>query len=181
MDFTRTFDANTKCNNINYVWSHFFQILVVLKLHRSLWKNIFDTDISRSKNIPKDAKYTPLMLVFMHLKMSVSKILFHRRIWYFRTTKIWKKWLQKYLSLLHLVLALNVRIKSIWTHSGGGGAGPSSYGSNLSMPLLSGITFYSVKIGRGGICSLFYPHYWHPSCIYCSIWLLLFFIEFDKY
>ena len=89
MDFTRTFDANTKCNNINYVWSHFYQILVVLKHHRRLWNNIFDTDISRSTNIPKDAKYTPLMLVFMHLKMSVSKILFHRRLWSFRTTKIW--------------------------------------------------------------------------------------------
>ena len=89
MDFTRTFDANTKCNNINYVWSHFYQILVVLKHHRRLWNNIFDTDISRSINIPKIAKYTPLMLVFMHLKMSVSKILFHRRLWYFRTTKIW--------------------------------------------------------------------------------------------
>ena len=88
-DFTRTFEANTKCNNINYVWSHFYQILVVLKYHRRLWNNIFDTDISRSINIPKNAKYTPLMWVFMHLKMSVSKILFHRRLWYFRTTKIW--------------------------------------------------------------------------------------------
>ena len=89
MDFTRTFDANTKCNNISYVWSHFYQILVVLKHQRCLWNNIYDRDISRSTNIPKIAKYTPLMLVFMHLKMSVSKILFHRRLWYFRTTKIW--------------------------------------------------------------------------------------------
>ena len=89
MDFTRTFEANNKCNNINYVWSHFYQILVVLKYHRRLWDNIFNTDISRSINIPKNAKYTPLMWVFMHLKMSVSKILFHKRIWHFRTTKIW--------------------------------------------------------------------------------------------
>ena len=80
MDFTRTFEANTKCNNINYVWSHFYQILVVLMYHRRLWNNIFDTDISRSINIPKKAKYAPLMWVFMHLKMSVSKILFHRRL-----------------------------------------------------------------------------------------------------
>ena len=52
---------------------------------------VFDTDISRSINIPKNAKYTPLMWVFMHLKMSVSKIIFHRPLWYFRTAKIWKK------------------------------------------------------------------------------------------
>ena len=89
MDFTRTFEANTKCNNMKYVWSHFYQILVVLKYHRRLWNNIFDTDISRSINIQKNAKYTPLMWLFMHLKMSLSKILFHRPLWYFRTTKIW--------------------------------------------------------------------------------------------
>ena len=93
MDFTRTFEANTKCNNINYVWSHFYQILVVLKYHRRLWNNIFNTDISRSINIPKNAKYTPLMWVFMHLKMSVSKILFHRHPWYFTTTKVGWTWL----------------------------------------------------------------------------------------
>ena len=89
MDFTRTFEANTKCNNMKYIWSHFYLILVVLKHHRRLWNNIFNTNISRSMNIPKKAKCTPLMRVFMHLKMSVSKILFHRRLWYFRTTKIW--------------------------------------------------------------------------------------------
>ena len=88
MSFTRTFEANSKCNNINYVLSHFYQILVVLKYHRCLCNNIFDTDNSRSIDIPKNAKYTALMWVFMHLKMSVSKILFHRRLWYFRTTKI---------------------------------------------------------------------------------------------
>ena len=117
MDFTRTFEANTKCNNINYVWSHFYQTLVVLMYHRRLWNNNFDTDISRSINIPKKAKYAPLMWVFMHLKMSVSKILFHRRLWYFSTTKIWKKWLQTHFILLHLLLASNVHVKSIWTHS----------------------------------------------------------------
>ena len=48
MDFTRTFEANTKCNNNKYVWNHFYQILVILKHQRSLWNNVFDTDISRS-------------------------------------------------------------------------------------------------------------------------------------
>ena len=52
MDFTRTFEANSKCNNINYVWSHFYQILVVLKYHRRLCNNIFDTDIFRCIKTP---------------------------------------------------------------------------------------------------------------------------------
>ena len=50
MDFTRTFEANAKCNNINHVLSHFYKFLVVLKYHRRLWANIFDTDISRRIN-----------------------------------------------------------------------------------------------------------------------------------
>ena len=53
MDFTRTFQANAKCNNINHVWSQFYKILVVLKYHRRPLINIFDTDICRSINIPK--------------------------------------------------------------------------------------------------------------------------------
>ena len=61
MDFTRTFQTNAKLNNINHVWSHFCKILVVLKYHRRLWANIFDTDICRSITIPKKAKYTILM------------------------------------------------------------------------------------------------------------------------
>ena len=73
MNFMRTFGANTKCNNIHYVWSHFYQILVVLKYHRRLWDNIFNTDISRSRNIPKNAKYTPLMWVFMHISEQLYK------------------------------------------------------------------------------------------------------------
>ena len=56
MDFTRTFEANAKCNNINYVWSHFYQILVVLKYHGRLSNNSFDNDISRRINIPKNDK-----------------------------------------------------------------------------------------------------------------------------
>ena len=47
MDFTCTFEANTKCNNINHVWRHFYKILVVLKYHWRPWANIFDTDITR--------------------------------------------------------------------------------------------------------------------------------------
>ena len=61
MDFTRTFEANAKCSNINQVWSHFYKIFVVLKYHRRPWANIFDTDICRSINIPKKAIYTTLM------------------------------------------------------------------------------------------------------------------------
>ena len=61
MDFMWTFEANTKCNNINYVWSHCYEILVVLKYYRRPWANIFDTDICRSINIPKNDKYTTLM------------------------------------------------------------------------------------------------------------------------
>ena len=37
MDLKWTFEANAKCNNINHVWSHFYQILVVLKYHWHLW------------------------------------------------------------------------------------------------------------------------------------------------
>ena len=51
MDFMRTFETTTKCNNINHVWNHFYKILVVLKYHRRLWANIFDTNISRCINI----------------------------------------------------------------------------------------------------------------------------------
>ena len=50
MDFTRTFQTTTNCNNINHVWSHFYK--------RRPWANIFDTDICRGINILKKAKYT---------------------------------------------------------------------------------------------------------------------------
>ena len=53
MDFTRTFQTTTKCNNINHVWSHFYKSLVFLKYHIRLWANIFDIDICRSINIPQ--------------------------------------------------------------------------------------------------------------------------------
>ena len=31
MDFTRTFDANKKCNNKDHVWSDFYKLLVIFK------------------------------------------------------------------------------------------------------------------------------------------------------
>ena len=89
MDFTRTFKANTKCNNMKYVWSHFYQILLVLKYHRRLWNNIFDTDIFRCIKTYIKGVYLAFFGIFMLLEMSVSKILFHRRLWCFRTNEIW--------------------------------------------------------------------------------------------
>ena len=89
MDFTWTFEANTKCNNMKYVWSHFFQILVVLKYHRRLWNNIYDTDIFTYINTHIKGAYLAFFEIFMLLEMSVPKLLFHRRLWYIRTTKVW--------------------------------------------------------------------------------------------
>ena len=89
MDFTRTFEANTKCNNNKYVWSQFYQILVVLKYHRRLWNNIFDTDILTCINTHIKGVNLAFLGIFMLLEMCVSKILYRRRLWYFRTTKIW--------------------------------------------------------------------------------------------
>ena len=40
--------------------------------------------------IPKKAKNTLYKWVFLRVKMSVSKISFHRPLWYFRTTKIYR-------------------------------------------------------------------------------------------
>ena len=117
LDFMRTFQTTTKCNNINHVWSHFYKILVVLKYHRRLWANIFDTDISRCINTYIKVVYWAFLGIFMLLQMSVSKILADRRLWYFKTTKNLQKWTQTWFILLHLVLVWNVRIKSIWTHS----------------------------------------------------------------
>ena len=91
--------------------------MLVLKYHRRISANIFDRDIFRSTNIPKNDKYTTLMKIFMHLEMSVLNILAHWRVWYFKTIKILWKLLQTWFILLHLVLVWSVRIKSIWTHS----------------------------------------------------------------
>ena len=82
MDITWTFEANTKWNNMKYVWSHFYQILVVLKYHRCLWSNIFDTDIFRCINTHIKGVYLAFFGIFMLLEMAVSKILFHRHLWY---------------------------------------------------------------------------------------------------
>ena len=109
MDFTWTFQTNAKCINMNYVWSHFCEILLFFKYHRGLWANIFDTDIK--------VVYLAFFGIFVLLLMSVSKILTHKRLWYFRTTKILLKLLQTWFILLHLLLVWNVCVKSIWTHS----------------------------------------------------------------
>jgi hypothetical protein len=63
--------------------------------------------------------YLAFFGIFMLLQMSVSKILahIHRRLWYFKTTKILQKWLQTWFILLYLVVVWNVLVKSIWTHS----------------------------------------------------------------
>ena len=92
MDFMRTFQTNTKCNNINHVCSHFYNIFVILKYHRCLWANIFDTDIYRCINTYIKVVYWAFLGIFMLLQMSVSKILADRRLWYFKTTKILQKW-----------------------------------------------------------------------------------------
>ena len=88
MNFTRTFQANNKCNNTNHVWSHFYKILVVLKYHRHPWGNIFDTDISKCINTYIKVVFLAFFGIFMLLQMSVSKILAQGRLWYFKTTKI---------------------------------------------------------------------------------------------
>ena len=111
MGFTRTFQANTKCNNINHVWSHFYKFLVVLKYHRRPWANIFDTDIFRCTNTYVKVVYLAFFGMFMLLQMSVSKILADRRLWYFKTTKNLQKWIQTWFILLHMVLVWNVRVK----------------------------------------------------------------------
>ena len=54
----------------------------------------------------------------MHLKMSVSKIL----IAVYGTSKLPKFSRTDFKHMLHLVLVWNVHVKSIWTHSGWGGA-----------------------------------------------------------
>ena len=75
IDFTRTFEANTKCNNKNHVWSHYYKFLVVLKYHRHPWVNIFDTDISRCINTYIKVVYLAFFGILMLLQMSVSKTL----------------------------------------------------------------------------------------------------------
>ena len=105
MDFTRTFEANAKCNNINHVWSQYYKFLVVLKYHRRPWVNIFDTDISRCINTYIKVVYLAFFLD-IHAPTNVcvkdigsrasmviqnyQKILemISNMKWYFKTTKI---------------------------------------------------------------------------------------------
>ena len=116
MDFTQTFQTKTKCNKINHVCSYFYKILVVLKYHRCLWANIFDTDINRCINTYIKVVYLAFFGIFMLLQMSLSKILAHRRLCYFKSNKLLQKLLQTWFILLQLAVISNVRIKSIWTH-----------------------------------------------------------------
>ena len=83
MDFMWTFEANTKCNNINHVWSQCYKFLVVLKYHRRPWVNIFVTDISRRINIYIKVVYLAFFGIFMLVIMSASKILAYGYLWYF--------------------------------------------------------------------------------------------------
>ena len=71
---------------------------------------------------------------------------------YFKTTRILQKWLQTLFILLHLVLVLNIRLKSIWTHSGGRGA-ISNTRSFYGACFVSN----SVKIRRGPLAPLVPP------------------------
>ena len=68
MDFTQTFQTKTKCNKINHVCSYFYKSLVVLKYHRCLWANIFDTDINRCINTYIKVVYLASLGTFMLLK-----------------------------------------------------------------------------------------------------------------
>ena len=79
-----------------------------------LWQRHF-----RWINIDIKVVYLAFFGMFMLLQISVSKILTHRHLCYFKATKILQKWLQTWFILLHLVLVWNVHVKSIWTHSGG--------------------------------------------------------------
>jgi hypothetical protein len=69
----------------------FYKMLAVLKYHGRLEANIFDTGISRCINTYIKVVYLAFFEIFMLLQMSVSKILAHRRLRYFKTTKILQK------------------------------------------------------------------------------------------
>ena len=90
---------------------HFNIFFVILKYHRCLWANIFDTDIYRCINTYIKVVYWAFLGIFMLLQMSVSKILADRRLWYFKTTKNLQKLIQTWFILLHMVLVWNVRVK----------------------------------------------------------------------
>ena len=72
---------------------------------------------------------------------------------YFKTTRILQKWLQTLFILLHLVLVLNIRLKSIWTHSAVGGGAISNTRSFYGACFVSN----SVKIRRGPLAPLVPP------------------------
>ena len=74
MDFTRTFETVTKCNNINHVWNHFYKTLVVLKYYRCPWANIFDTDIFRYINTYIKLVYWAFFGIFMLLQIFLNHV-----------------------------------------------------------------------------------------------------------
>ena len=117
MDLTRTFQASTKCNNRNSVWNHPYQVLVVLKHHRRLWANIFDTDISRSINTQNKSKYNLLIRRSMALDMFASYIFAHRRSYGSSNLPNPNENNFTLFILLHLVESWNVCVKSISIHS----------------------------------------------------------------
>ena len=85
-------------------------------LRRFNRNNIIQTDHKNYVNFDIRSGKWPYSVkkgIFMLLQLSVSKILAHRRLWYFKTTKILQKWLQTWFVLLHLALVWNVRIKTI--------------------------------------------------------------------
>ena len=64
-----------KCNNINHLWSQLYKILVVLKYHRHLWGNIFDTDVSRCINIDIKGLYLAFFWnIYAHRNVCVKDI-----------------------------------------------------------------------------------------------------------
>ena len=89
----------------------FLKFFVILKYHRCLWANIFDTDIYRCINTYIKVVYWAFLGIFMLLQMSVSRILADRLLWYIKTTKNLQKWIQTWFILLHMVLVWNVRVK----------------------------------------------------------------------
>ena len=89
----------------------FLYFFVILKYHRCLWANIFDTDIYRCISTYHKVLYWAFLGIFMLLQMSVSKILADRFLWYFKTTKNLQKCIQTWFILLHMVLVWNVRVK----------------------------------------------------------------------
>ena len=70
------------------VWKLEIWLLVVLN-YIDAYEIISMTDIFTCINTHIKGTYLAFFGIFMLLEMSVSKLLFHRRLWYIRTTKGW--------------------------------------------------------------------------------------------